>query len=130
MKRFVIGLIFFMGNVMAGSVPEGADQDFRKEVGPQPVQDEWHFELSKYEKNKYFLSMYEGAESYLGTSIFDSLPKRFEQIAGIKKVEQLDRELYEIEIDSGKSANIKKALWDVFVKAAAESFGNSQTKSK
>ena len=128
MKLFVIALMFLMSNAMANNVPEGADEDFRKEVGFPPVLQQWHFMvLSTGEKNTYFFSMYEGAESYVGTTVFDSLPKRFESIAGIKKVEQLDRELYEIVTINGKKFDIKKALWDEFVKAAADSFKISHT---
>ncbi|NQZ11908.1 MAG: hypothetical protein HRT35_32555 [Algicola sp.] len=43
MKQLVIALMFLMGNAMANNVPEGADEDFRKEVGFPPVLQQWHF---------------------------------------------------------------------------------------
>ena len=106
------------------AIPEGADKDTRKEIGYPPSEEIMSFYVSPtVQPDMFEFSMYEAAEYYLGSNIFFSLPDRFSKIKGIDSVEQEDRELYIIKSNKLSPAQLKKALWDVFLDASAESFG-------
>ena len=103
-------------------IPEGADSYMREAAGYPPKKPEWHFSVSRGPAGwDYYFSMYEGAESYIGTEIFDGLTKRFAKIPGVSKVLQEDRELYLIR-SSLKPEELEARLWAAFLAAAAESF--------
>jgi hypothetical protein len=104
-------------------MPEGASSRARDVLGYPPKRADWHFSISLGPSGwDYYLSMYEGAESYLGTAIFDSLPGRFEKVEGVSVVLQEDRDLYRIR--SGlKQDDLEARLWEAFLAAAKDSFG-------
>jgi hypothetical protein len=103
--------------------PEGASSHIRDAAGYPPKRADWHLSISPGPSGwNYYFSMYEGAESYLGTAIFDSLPERFGKIAGVSAVLQEDRELYRIR-SSLQPEVLEERLWEAFLVAAKESFG-------
>lgn len=103
--------------------PEGASSHIREAAGYPPKRADWHFSLSPGPSGwNYYFSMYEGAESYLGTAIFDSLPERFKKISGVSAVLQEDRELYRIR-SSLQQDVLEERLWEAFLVAAEDSFG-------
>lgn len=103
-------------------IPEGADPDIRKDLGYPPKEDDWSFEVSPGDSGwTYRFMMFEGAEPYLGTEVFESLPERFSEIPGVSEVEQEDRESYLIK-STLSQAELKTKLWSAFQSAASESF--------
>lgn len=105
-------------------LPDGADADFRADMGYPPRQDDWSFEISAGDAGwTYRCMVSEGAELYLGTDIFDSLSERFAGIAGVSGVEQEDRESYLINTGL-PPAQLEAHLWAVFQTAAAEAFAS------
>ncbi len=88
-----------------------------------PAKDrDWNFLVAPYDEKPwtYSLTIPEVAEDYLGTAIFDSLPKRFAKIPGIVGVIQEDREYYLIQSRGLSAPKLKAALWRTFKAAAAE----------
>ena len=103
-------------------LPEGADPDIREDLGYPPNQGDWAFEVSPGDSGwTHRFTMFEGAESYLGTEIFDSLPERFSKIAGVSEVEQEDRESYVLK-STLPQADLESELWTTFQSAASEAF--------
>ena len=110
------------GNSAVTHIPEGADPDMRQHLGFPPNKDDWSFEVSPGEAGwTYRLMMFEGAEQYLGTGIFESLPERFSRIPGVSEVAQEDRESYLIK-STLSEVEIESKLWAAFQSAASEAF--------
>jgi len=102
--------------------PEGADADIRDHLGYPPKFDDWSFEISPGDGGwKYRFMMFEGAEAYLGTEIFMSLPERISKIPGVSEVEQEDRESYLVN-SALTPVELEPKLWAAFQSAATESF--------
>lgn len=108
-------------------IPEGADPDVRADLGYPPQKDDWSFEISPGDSGwTYQFTMFEGGEPYLGTEVFDALPERFANIAGVSEVVQEDRELYLIN-STLSPAELEAALWSTFQSSASEAFGELHT---
>lgn len=108
-------------------IPEGADPDVRADLGYPPQKDDWSFEISPGDSEwTYQFTMFEGGEPYLGTEVFDALPERFANIAGVSEVVQEDRELYLIN-STLSPAELEAALWSTFQSSASEAFGELHT---
>ena len=119
----IIMLSLLLGGMVMAAIPEGAEEELRKEYGYPPKIEMWHFRVAKTNQpNVYEFTMIEVAQYYLGDKIFFSLPERFTNIKGIETVQQEDRELYYIQSNLNPS-QLKSALWEAFLSASAESFG-------
>ncbi|HEY0018250.1 MAG TPA: hypothetical protein VGC13_18185 [Longimicrobium sp.] len=104
------------------STPEGADAGIRADLGYPPKKDDWYFEVLPGDaEGTYRFTMFEGAESYLGAEIFDSLPERFSTIPGVSEVEQEDRESYLVD-STLPQPELEAKLWTVFQAAASDAF--------
>ena len=116
-------LSLLLGGMVIAAIPEGAEEELRKEFGYPPKIEMWNFSVTKTNQpNVYEFTMVEVAQYYLGDKIFFSLPERFTKIKGIEIAEQEDRELYYIQSNLNPS-QLKSALWEAFLSASAESFG-------
>jgi len=93
-------------------------------MGFPPKRDDWAFEVSAGDRNwNYRFMMFEGAEQYLGTDLFESLPDRFLRIPGVEAVEQEDRESYLIR-SKLSPAELEDQLWLSFTAASSEAFAH------
>jgi len=105
------------------ATPEGADPYIRQDLGYPPKKSDWNFEIQPATAPwTYRVGIFEGAEPYLGTRIFMSLPVRFLQIRGVTRVEQEDREWYLVQTKDITSAQLQDALWRQFQAATSEAF--------
>ncbi len=105
------------------ATPEGADPYIRQDMGYPPKKSDWNFEIQPATAPwSYRVGLFEGAELYLGTRIFMSLPARFQKIHGVIRVEQEDREWYLVKAKDINSAQLQDALWRQFQAAASEAF--------
>ena len=112
------------GEFTVAHVPAGADPEIRADLGYPPKRDDWSFELSPAEAGwTYRFTMFEGAEQYLGTELFESLPERFSRIDGVTEVEQEDRESYLIK-STLPAPRLEDKLWDSFGTAASQAFSD------
>ncbi|HLM54361.1 MAG TPA: hypothetical protein VK325_12415, partial [Pseudoxanthomonas sp.] len=88
--------------------------------------EDWAFEVSPGEADwDYRFMMFEGAEQYLGTNLFNSLPKRFAKISGVTAVEQEDRESYLIK-SILSPADLENRLWASFQSVSSEAFADRE----
>lgn len=108
---------------MAATVPEGADQYIREDLGYPPDIEQWSFEVEPEKAPwTYRLALFEGAEQYLGTAIYRSLAERFATVPGVTRVVQEDREWFLIRSEGLTQEELQKKLWGKFLAAAAEAF--------
>lgn len=123
MKLALLALLLSFGGTLIAAPLEGADPYLRQSMGFPPKRSDWHFEIHP-EKSPwtYRVSLFEGAELYLGTRIFMSLPTRFQKIRGVTRVEQEDREWYLFQTKGITSGQLQEALWQQFQGAATEAF--------
>ncbi|WP_198288858.1 hypothetical protein [Methyloversatilis universalis] len=112
------------GCLAMSAIPAGADTDLREHLGYPPKKEDWSFDISPGDAGwSYRFMMFEGAEQYLGTEVYESLPERFAKIPGVTQVEQEDRESYLIN-STLPETELEAQLWTVFQAAASEAHTN------
>jgi len=70
----------------------------------------------------FAVHFHESSEQYLGSKIFNSLPKRFASIPGVDACSQEDREVYLIKTNTLDAEKLKEAIWQKYLEAAKEAF--------
>jgi len=73
----------------------------------------------------FAVHFHEASEQYLGSKIFNSLPKRFASIPGVNDCFQEDREVYLVKTKKLDAEELRTAMWHKYLEASKEAFGKS-----
>jgi len=104
--------------------------DIREYWGYPPKQEQVMEEI--YPKSEiggnwdFAVHFHEASEQYLGSKIFNSLPKRFASIAGVDDCSQEDREVYLIITKKLDTDKLRAAIWQKYLEAAKEALEKSK----
>jgi hypothetical protein len=128
--QILFASLIVISSIAYAGVPEGADELIRNDMGYPPKIEECGFEVEATDEGSwtYIVEIFDGAEYYLGTKIFNSLEKRFSRVPGIKKVKHEDRDMFLVRSKGLSQEQLRKALWEEFLKASAEAFPQSEKK--
>lgn len=74
----------------------------------------------------FAVNFHEASEQYLGSKIFNSLPRRFASIPGVDACTQEDREVYLIKTKKLAAKKLRAAMWQKYLEAAEEAFERSK----
>jgi len=107
------------------------DAELREEFGYPPEPDVFDYSFDELEEPinlnghsfdfTHCFGINEMAEPYLGTKAYEKLPAALAAVPGVRAVVQEDREVYYVALNEGADAEqLDEALWQVFIKLAAE----------
>ena len=122
-KAILLLLALFPFSNLSAQLPEGADQIIRDEFGYPPKQSDFLSLEPGDEPNQYVLSVFEGAEQYLGIKEFLNLEKTFSKAKNIERVQQDDLEIFYVYSKEKDPDKILDSLWVEFLAASKISFG-------
>lgn len=91
-----------------GGLPPRQDDVFEEIISGEQVVGGWD----------YAVHIHEGAEQYLGSTLFNSLEERFASVPGVDECLREDREVFLVRTGRLSADDIRKKFWEQFLSAA------------